>query len=202
MLPIAAVQATVQPIVTLIAVGVAIWAAMLARQAAARAHRDHTVSKLYGDFGSLARLRIEYWPAAHLLELPETYEAERARLEIALGRLGAERQQELLIRERGVALAIFSLFEETCYHRAHAESARDAARLVFLDDTLEYFTGRLLMNPRLRYLWRVDGANLRAYLEPHTRLLYESRCLPESADGDGPARLDIDPVGPYLLEGT
>ena len=66
----------------------------------------------------------------------------------------------LVVKERAVAMMIFNLFEQVYYQLD--VSARHGApyERELLEKTRNYFTARLLTNPRLRYLWDDSGGKL------------------------------------------
>lgn len=67
---------------------------------------------------------------------------------------------------------------------------REPARrlLDFLDDVLAYFTERLLLNPRLLWLWSAEGGNMRADFEPPTRAYYDAHVS---------SGTQVDELGPF-----
>ena len=178
----------------LLAVVVATYAVHVSRRSEREVLHHDMVSGVYDEFDQLAQLRLDNWELSHLLELPETYEPVKEVLRRARSDTTDERHAELTVRERAVAIRVFTLFEQTCYYRTQADAQKDTTRAAFLDEVLAYFTGRLLRNPRLQFLWRADGGNLRSYFEESTIAYYDS-CMahvPDVADGSG-----VDPVGPY-----
>lgn len=95
-----------------------------------------------------------------------------------------------------VAIALLQIFEESVYQHEHAQRLRDRGRAAFLDDVLAYFTERLLLNPRLLYLWSPRGGNIRADFEPPTRAYYEAHVqIPAEA------RIDERPPWPTQTAG-
>jgi hypothetical protein len=185
-------------IIAALAVVVSLYSLHVSRGSERQSREHDTVTSYYDEFDELAQLRMEYWQASHLLELPENYALAKQYLTLALTPLTAAARNQMLLRERAIATRIFSLFEQTCYYREQAEKQQDHDRVEFLDAVLTYFTGRLLANPRLRWLWSVDGGNLCAYFEPSTIGVYCESVIDacELQTGDGVN--EVDPIGPYL----
>ncbi len=189
-------MATILP--SLLAVLISAYALYVSSTEARKRRDENTISDSYDEFEQLCRLRMEHWSATHLLETADNYAPVKQQLAIALAPLSGAEQARLLLLERAVGIAIFDLFEETCYQRNQATNQRDRDRVEFLDTVLEYFTGRLLANPRLRWLWSADGGNMCAFFEPQTIARYEANlgATGELEVGDGVNQ--IDPAGPYL----
>lgn len=141
---------------------------------------------------------MEHWSASHLLETPDNYALVKHHLGIALAPLTDAARSRLLLSERAVAIVIFDLFEETCYQHERATKQGDPDRVDFLKTVLDYFTGRLLANPRLRWLWSAHGGNMRAFFELQTIELYEATLGDGSQLEVGDEENEIDPSGPYL----
>jgi hypothetical protein len=181
-----------------LAVVVSLYSLHISRRSERQSREHDTVTSYYDEFDELAQLRMEYWNASHLLELPENYAQSKRHLTLALGPLTEPACYELLLRERTIASRVFTLFEQTCYYREQAVKQQDHERCEFLDAVLDYFTGRLLANPRLRWLWCPEGGNLCAYFEEGTIKTY--RCSVSDASGlsKGDGVDQVDEVGPYL----
>jgi hypothetical protein len=173
--------------------------ALYISQAAARNTRDEdTIRSSYDEFEQLSRLRMEHWKASHLLEMPENYAQAKQHITFALTPLTEAARHQMLLCERAVATQVFDVFEETYYYRERAKKQGDHDRVDFLDAVLNYFTGRLLANPRLRWLWSPHGGNLCAYFESETIHLYDEVLSDASQLPVGDALNHVDPTGPYL----
>jgi len=102
-----------------------------------------------------------------------------------------DRRYEAVVRERAIAVRIFELYEQTLYTLKTASEGHDRRRRAFLGEVLAYMEGRLLRNPRLRYLWDCEGGNICVYFELATRKRYEEQVLAGcGSDSD-------DPLGPF-----
>ena len=129
----------------------------------------------------------------HLVVMPDRYEVvERLVSRSAAGSTDAERAA-LLIRERFIANYIFTLFEYALYQRSRASWFSPEKR-AFSEEVLNYFTSRVLRNPRLLWYWSSQGGGLSTYYEISTRQYYDDRVLHNSAD---PLQQRPDPLGPF-----
>ncbi len=182
----------------ILAFAVSAYALYVSRTEARKARDEDTVRSSYDEFEQLGRLRMDHWRASHLFETPDNYAQVKYHLAIALAPLTEAAHSQLLLSERAVAIVIFDLFEETCYQHERAEKQGDRDRVDFLKTVLDYFTGRLLANPRLRWLWSAHGGNMRAFFEPQTVELYEATLQDGDQLGIGDGENQIDPTGPYL----
>jgi hypothetical protein len=95
-------------------------------------------------------------------------------------------QTRLLLEEGALAERIMTMFEHSYYQWRHARGNADTPRIDFLRAVLNYFTGRVLTNPRL--LWSKDGANLRQHYEVETISYYDEHVMPfgRFVDAEGP----------------
>jgi hypothetical protein len=182
----------------LLALAISAYALYLSRAEARKTREEGTIRDSYDEFEQLCRLRMEHWSTSHLLETPDNYALVKRQLGIALAPLTDAERSKLLLLERAVGIAIFDLFEETYYRRDRAARQRDGGRVEFLDTVLDYFTGRLLANPRLRWLWSREGGNMCAFFEPETIRHYEAKLASGGELEDGDDVDQIDPAGPYL----
>jgi ubiquinone/menaquinone biosynthesis C-methylase UbiE len=178
-------------IAAILAVVISLIAYYRSRRSELYSRYHESVENAYSGFDNLSSLRIEHWEQSHLLELPENYNKTRDSLTTALGMLSDERRVEMQVRERAIATRIFTFYEQVVYcHRAVGPA--DQPHAVFLVAVLNYFNDRLLMNPRLRYLWHESGGNLRAYFEQETITAYEKSAASRQSD------VGVDSIGPFL----
>jgi hypothetical protein len=152
--------------------------------------RSETVTSIFEGFRRLAELRSFFWQAAHVLDTPETYDRTVSQLRTALAETPPAVVAELLVKERAAAIAAIQIFEESLYHYEQARRQRDREQAKFLEEMLVYYTERLLLNPRLLYLWSPEGGNVRADFEPPTRAYYDEHV-------DVPEESAFDDRGPY-----
>jgi hypothetical protein len=178
--------ATVLAVAALVISLITAWVLLHAQREVIRAE---TVTGIFEGFRRLAELRSSSWQAAHVLDVPENYDRTVSRLREALKDTPPTEVAELLVKERAAAIAAIQIFEESLYQYEQARHLRDRARAGFLNEMLVYYTERLLLNPRLLYLWSEDGENVRADFEPPTRDYYDAHVqIPEAAvfDDRGP----------------
>jgi hypothetical protein len=173
-----------------VAVVVSIAAAWVSLHAQREVIRSETVTATFEGFRRVSELRVSCWQAAHVLETPENYDRTVGLLRTALADTAPAEIAEMLVRERAVAIAVVQIFEESVFQYEHATRLRDAGRARFLEDVLGYYTERLLLNPRLLWLWAPEGGNMRADFEPATRSYYDAHVqVPKGAP--------VDSVGPF-----
>ena len=120
-------------------------------------NRSGLIKDQFNAFDELTRIRLENWHLNHLFELEPNYEMVSRQVGRAVGELGESDRQRMLLQERAVALAIFQAFEQNLYQIGQAKEHRDSHAEAFLSEVCDYFTGRLLRNPRLLFYWAEDG---------------------------------------------
>jgi hypothetical protein len=153
-----------------------------------------TIRKQYEFYYEFERLEIENWQLSHIFALPEWYDKNVSLVSSSLTSIDATKRAEFLLKERAIARFIFTNFEAILYESRHAEQIGDSQRAAFLQEVLDYFTGRLLRNPRLLYQWSEEGGKLAADFEPDTRKYYEEHVLNNAAL---PLIQKPDPLGPF-----
>lgn len=153
--------------------------------------KAQAIRESYTTFEELTRLQLENWQLSHMFALPDHYDAVVNQVSTSSGALEPAKRQELLLKERALADIIFNAFEQNYYQWRHAKEVSDIKRVAFLEEVLNYLTGRLLRNPRLLYYWA--DAGLSASYESTTREFYDYRVLnnprqplTHSADSKGP----------------
>lgn len=191
---IATIVATGGFLTACVAVLISVYGALRAVHAHHETLATETVVQLYGHFQTLSDLRMANWELSHLFELPSNYDEVSRSLAVALGPLSEARQEELLLKERAIALRIFDLFEQVLYQKTTADRYHDPARREFLQSVLDYFTGRWLRNPRLVHLWRT--AMSESY-ETATIAYYDRHVVDAIV---APEVLRLDAAGPYVDE--
>ena len=159
-------------------------------------HSDTLTSEVirnaYSDFLLLDDLRAQYPMQSHIFETPENYERNK-KLVVLAAAASLDSPAEcarLALDEAALADRIMTMFEHSYDQWNHSQQTADTARVEFLKDVLDYFTGRILTNPRLRWYWSEKGANLSEHYEVGTISYYNEHVLPYSH------RLDAE--GPYL----
>lgn len=159
-------------IMALFAVVISVASVFIAKRLHIDASKTNVLEQQYDAFNELAVMRIEHHTLNHLLEVPENYNETLMLVTKALNNPKPEQQAETILKERALAMYIFQIFEHTFYQYTHSIDLEDKAREEFLKEVLEYFTGRLLNNPRLLYFWSEAGGNLCVYFEPTVRTYY------------------------------
>jgi hypothetical protein len=113
----------------------------------------------------------------HVFVLPGAYESVARDVREAVKISTPEEKARYRLSERAMADYLFSLFEETLYDYRSALAFGDTNRASFEKETLDYFTVRLLRNPRLLYYWDKSGGHLSAEYSPKTIEYYEQHVL-------------------------
>lgn len=171
-----------------VSIGTAIYTAIVSRHVSNREVTSTVIADFYSTMRDLTVLQMQEWRLAHLFEVSENYGQVVEPLREVAPDGSALAAVELRLKERAAALTIFGLYEHTIYQLGKAEDDRDSVRTEFLRDAADYFTQRLLPNPRLRYLWSKDGGNLECEFEDAARAHYEANVA---------MALSWDDTGPY-----
>ena len=162
-----------------------------------RTHRRTSVATLidnqYDAFNELAKVRLSNWWLSHLFEVPEQYNEICKMVAQGISVIKPEQRYEMHLKERAMAIYIFQIYENTYYQYKYALDAKDSSRAAFLCDVVNYFTGRLLRNPRLVYFWIEQGGGLSSYFEESTRAHYRKWVLNDQEIQVGQA----DEIGPF-----
>ena len=165
------------------------YTARVSRQVSEHEVTAQIISEYYSCVRALTEVQLREWRLAHIFEVAENYTAISAKLK-AVAPKPADREalMALELNERAVALTIFGIYEYVVYQLAAAETAHSKSRAKFLTEAAEYFSGRLLPNPRLQYLWSHNGGNLECEFEKMLREHYQQHVevSPKSWDASGP----------------
>jgi len=178
--------------VSIIALVVSAYAALVDFES----HRDelgaNTINDVYEEYRAGFNLQIE-WPEISHLYAVSDYSQTCAAAALATSSRSREERALLRLREQSVALSLFVSFERFLFLRNQAVAVGDSARAAFLQINVDYYTERLLRNPRLRWLWSPSGGGLYQQLEVETREYYNLKvnggaedAPKEEMDGDGP----------------
>lgn len=190
-------------IMALFAVAISISGVIISKRFHTDSSKTSILEKQYNAFNELGMMRIEHHTLNHLFEVPENYAKTLLLVIDALNNPSKEKIAETTLKERALAMYTFQVFEHTHYQYLHSKKLEDNDRLEFLKEVLEYFTGRLLNNPRLLYFWSKKGGNLCVYFEQTTIDYYENNLLTKkdeiltSMDRNGPFK-NIKPVNSEL----
>ena len=192
---IAAIAESVGVLFSVVAIGISIWSIYYSKRLHSDTTKSAVLEKQYDGFNELTLLRVEHHTLNHLFEVPENYHSTLEMVTKALGELSPRAKAETMLKERAVAMYIFQLFEYTYYQYQHAKETEDQYREAFLLEVLNYFTGRLLRNPRLVYYWNKDGGNLCVFFEESTQEYYVKH-VTDSGNSDDDHMMDR--CGPFV----
>lgn len=159
--------------------------------------KSQVIQQSYEGFYQLTRLQLENWQLSHMFALPDQYDGVTKLVETSFRSLDSNQQAELVLKERAIADIIFSMYEQAFYQLNQANEARDTTRASFLQEVINYLTGRLLRNPRLLYYWSESGGRLASSYEDATRKHYESNVLHNPRL---PLQQSPDPAGPLVVK--
>ena len=147
----------------------------------------------YDELLYLRKLSIDYEEISHLLVLPGKYESTARIVANATNGIDEKERSRFLLKESSVANYLFGIFELTFYQYNQAIEADDVARRDFYKEVLDYFTDRLLRNPRLLYFWSSTGGGLEDHFEEKTKKYYKDNVFGSS---DNPLLYLPDAKGP------
>lgn len=134
----------------------------------------------------LDQLRVEHPEISHMLALPSqdpstptwaSYELFKRKVRSAFNTrspISASERDKLYLQEHAVALHVFDIYEQTVIQWQAASEAGDKERAGILKMLVDYYEGRMLRNPRLRYHWNHGGSDM---LEKATRARYSATVL-------------------------
>ena len=145
---------------------------------------SETIRDVYDEFLHMTDLQAEYPLHSHLFCLREDYEKIVSMVKLDSNVI--DPKNELI--ERSLSNRIMTQFEQSYYLWVQAEDNKDEARAAFMKEVLNYYTQRLLRNPRLLWYWDEEGGNLQSLYEQTTKSYYDSLVQPEKypADSVGP----------------
>jgi hypothetical protein len=173
----------------IISIVTAVYAAYVSQSISNREVTNAAITDYYASMRELTKLQMDEWRLAHLFEVETNYFAVAEILRRVAPEPDGADSVMLSLKERAAALTLFGLYEHVVYQLEEVATDGDTVRARFLRDAEAYFTQRLLLNPRLRYLWAKDGGNLECEFEGNVRTHYETH-IKEPGDG-------WDDKGPY-----
>ncbi len=154
------------------------------------AARAQAIGDFYSTFYEFDKLHLQNWQLSHLFVVPSQYH-DIVRKVARRKSYSNDERTELLLKEKAVARFIFDTFENTLYQYRQAKDAKDTGRSRFLEEVLQFQTNKILRNPRLLHLWRLEIENY----EPVTIDYYEKHVI---KDPENPLTNPADPKGPFI----
>lgn len=149
----------------------------------------------YEKFEDLTKLPLSNPDVSHLISMPDRYRHTVQDVTTAYINANDQELAKHRLKERYIANYIFTLFEAALY-----EQGRAALPLVngekrrFNSEVLQYFTSRVLRNPRLLWYWDEKGGGLSTYYEEATKAYYLDHVTKDPKD---PLLEVPDPIGPF-----
>lgn len=129
--------------------------------------------------------------------MPESYEFVKTNIHLSLTPMDSIKRAEYIIKERAFANYLFAIFEQVFYQYNQASDSKNTDQASFLLEILNYFTGRVLRNQRLLYLWDLDGGKLIVYYEKSTIEYYNKKVI---NNPENPLIYHPDSVGPFYIK--
>jgi len=162
-----------------------------------RSHQQRTtfemIDRLYSLCHTLQGHMLHEWRLSHLFCIGgAVYEDTKAR--IASDRCLKDDLNKLIVEERQFANQIFVMYEQVYYQWRHSRFFQGARR-EFLSAMLDYFTGRLLQNPRLLAFLESDDVGWTLHLEKESRVELRKR---HAKLGTGASSDALGPFGARL----
>ena len=154
---------------------------------------SEAIREQYQDFYQLAQVQAENAQLAHIFTLSDKYDEVFKQVKESASGLSGEERLKMILKERSLAMYIFTVFEHLVYQSYRVQSFGDQKRITFYREMLEYFTTKLLRNPRLLYFWDESGGSLGQHYEVYTRDYYTAHVL----QGVSPINKFADIVGPF-----
>ena len=152
------------------------------------------IKSQYATYYELGRLEVDNPQLSHIFAMPNWYDRAFRSVVALVGPLDEKKREELILKERAFARIIFTHYEDLFFQWRHARRMGDTERVAFLGEALNYYTSRVLRNPRLLYLWSEKGANLGIDFEAETREHYNAKVLHDPAL---PLKEIPDRAGPF-----
>jgi hypothetical protein len=173
----------------LLAIAMSLYATRLTWRTAEDSASSQSIKGAYDTFYDINRMELANTDVSHMFALPESYGFVASRVAALNPHATAQVRAQMELKERAVALAIFTIFERNLYELNQARTAHDSIRADFLGEVVKYFTGRLLRNPRLSYYWELRPGGIATYFENTTRAYFETNAPLSSRP--------VDARGPY-----
>jgi hypothetical protein len=131
------------------------------------------------------------WRLMHIFTIDkDAYDASCAHITASLAKDNQTDFNELLEKERLLAIHLFIAYEQVFFHLEHT-SWHLVQRRSFLKKMLTYFTERVLTNPRLKWFLETADAECRSlHLEKESAL--------ELRTALAQCKVESDPYGPFV----
>lgn len=152
-----------------------------------------TIKESYRLFLDMNKMDLQYAQVMHVFCPSDVYPGVSDLVHRASSDLPSNEISKLLLQERAMADYAFATFEYSVFEYDIATKYGNSTRAKELKEVVDYFTGRLLRNPRLLYYWDPPGGNLSSEYEALTKQYYDNfvlhdklNPLVEKADFTGP----------------
>jgi hypothetical protein len=145
-------------LLSMIAVSVSLVSAYIGFDAQREAKQSAAYKDNFDTFKELDRMQMDRWQLSHLLAPPDDYVRVLALVKAAAPAGGSERAA-LILQEEAMADYMFETFDHALFQYQQAVKAGDPRRIEITQDVLDYFTSRVLPNPRLLFFWTAGGSS-------------------------------------------
>jgi hypothetical protein len=176
-------------IAVLISIASFVYSAMSVGQTSAH----DAIRNLYTVYYDISKTELEIPQALHVFMLPGAYEEVAKEVHKAVAHATDSDLAKYRLSERAMADYLFSVFEANLIDYQSSSPLQEPMRRKFEEGVLDFFTQKLLRNPRLLYYWSRDGGKLSEEYQDTTQQYYNEHVL-SSANRkliEAP-----DPVGP------
>jgi hypothetical protein len=152
-----------------------------------RMGHEATTQKLIHDQYELCRvldvLRVDHPEVSHVLALPmqtgyepwKNYQLFKSYVRQLISGNGPVKEADrvrVYLQEHATALHVYDIYEQTLFQRDLAKRAGDKSRFKVLDTLAQYYEGRTLRNPRLRFHWENGASDM---MEKSTQERYDQK---------------------------
>jgi hypothetical protein len=178
--------------VALVAIIVSVISFIRSSKFASLSDTQDNVREIYNDFAELNRLRFDNPLLSHLFELPVHYDRVSDMISKSFQNIDSKVATEYILKERALAILIFSAYEANLYNLAIAESQENREQKKFLTEVIGYMESCWLRNPRLVYFWGAEDHRLFEMFEKTTVQRYNHAVLNQI---DTPLSDETGPTG-------
>ena len=163
------------------------------------------IDRLYSLCHTLQNHMLHEWRLSHLFCISaEVYDDTSRRIAADVARVAKtptkedDELEKLIVEEQQLAIHIFVIYEQVYYQWKYS-GVLQFTRKAFLKSMLDYFTDRLLVNPRLVAFLKADTTGRTLHLEQAsvTHLLKAIDLTTAKIDTDGPFKARVISRSPF-----
>ena len=166
-----------------------------------KSYRDNVTQKAientYRTFHDMSITAMNNSDLIHLCAMPEAYNMVKADIHLSLMPINEKKRAEYNLKERAFANYIFGFYESTLLQYNESVKISNTDRTNFLEGILDFFRNKILRNPRLIYLWDINGGKMSIN---YTKVVIEDYDKNVLNNNDSSIKNNVDPVGPYFID--